>query len=69
MPTSRSGRDIITTSWNWRDKPTWYITLLAGDFDDGLEYILTDEDDNAIFVYDSTGYPVIGTIWAWRDII
>ena len=64
--TTRSNRTPIDTSWNGRVKPTQYITLLAWTYDDDLEYILTDENDNAIWVYDNTGYPVSSTIWTKR---
>lgn len=69
MTTTYTKRDTVSTAYTPRVKPTKYITLLAGTFDDGLEYILTDEDDNAIWVYDNAWYPVISTVYTARPVI
>ena len=69
MTTTYTARVKPDTTYTARIKPTKYITLLAGTFDDNLEYILTDENDNAIWVYDNTWYAVISTIYTARPAI
>lgn len=66
MSTIWTARTPVTTIYTKRTQPVIYQTLITGTYDDGLEYILTDENDNAIFVYDNTGYPVFSTIWNKR---
>lgn len=63
-----TSRVIRTKEWLWSftkrtPQPVVYSTLITGTFSDDLEYIITDWEWNAIFVYDYTWYPIISTIW------
>ena len=70
MPTTRGTDRLWTdTTWSGRLKPIDYITLLTGTYDDWLEYILTDESDNAIYVKDNTGYEISSTERSERTAI
>jgi hypothetical protein len=69
MPTEYTWRTPVSTNYTTRVSPTKYITLLTGLFSDGDPYIITDEDWNAIFVNDTTGYPVVGTNYTTRPAI
>lgn len=55
---TRTSRTQPNTEWNGRVAPTRFITLITWLFTDELDYILTDEDWNAIYVNDSIGFPV-----------
>jgi len=67
--TTYTPRTPVSTTYTKRTQPVIYQTLITGTYDDDLEYILTDDDWNAIFVYDDTGYPVFSTIWNKRAVI
>lgn len=70
MTTSYTPRAAVTPATRTkRTQPVTFLTLITGTYDDSLEYIITDWEWNAIFVYDNTWYPIISTIWNKRIAI
>jgi len=68
MATTYTERTPVWTNYTGRISPTKYITLLTWLFGSS-EYIITDENWNAIFVNDTTGYPVVWTNYTTRPAI
>lgn len=70
MTTTYTERTPVATTWIERAKLVSFITLLTGKFTDGLDYILTDELENALVVNDYTWAEEIGwTSWTPRTVI
>jgi len=62
MTTSYTQRTPVTTAYTQRTNLfVSFLTLITGKFTDGLEYIITDQNENALIVKDYTWYPANST--------
>ena len=68
MTTSYTQRTPVNTAYTQRTNLfVSFLTLITGKFTDGLEYIITDQNENALIVNDYTWYKIdIPTIYSGR---
>lgn len=69
MTTTYTTRIRPETTYTTRVRPNYFITLITWLFTDWNPYILTDENENAIFVKDSSGYLIWFTEYTTRTRI